>query len=115
MRVKKWGEEAERVREELACHLDSMHVLGMVGAEEDSEALFQFSRWWSLSKTPETRGGIHLQMFNECVFMLVHKVPENIQEEWSGRRLETEDHHQDGGTDVELGVISRWRHSTAVK
>lgn len=88
IRVKeKWGEEAERVREELACHLDSMHVLGIVGAEEDSEALVQSSRWWSLSKTPETRGGIHLQMFNKYVFMLVHRVPENIQEEWSGRRL----------------------------
>lgn len=103
------------MKEELAGHLDSLDALEMVGAEEDSEAVVQSSRWWSLAKIPETRGGIHLQMFNEYVFMLVHRIPGNIQEEWSLRRLETEDHHQDGGTDFELGVISRWRHSTAVK
>ena len=62
------------MKEELPCHLDSLNALEVVGAEEDSEAVVQSSRWWSLSKTPETRGGIHLQMFNECAFILVHRI-----------------------------------------
>ena len=66
------------MKQELSGHLDSLDALGIVGADEDSEAVVQSIRWWSLSKIPETRRGIALQMFNEFEFMLVHRIPGNI-------------------------------------